>query len=172
MTAYEKIFLMNTLIGNSRISLDSEEFWPAMRNQAGLVVEETQEAFDETIDENLPNLIKEVADVMVTAIGLFQRLQLCGVDVSEALEIVCDNNLEKFHRTAEHANETLKSHQDAGTECLVRLTTLEDGSEYYAVLRKSDGKMLKPHDFVKVSMQEIADMSQKLSDAAKEEVGE
>lgn len=172
MTAYEKIFLMNTLIGNNGVSLNSEEFWPAMRNQTGLVVEETQEALDEAIDENLPNLLKEVADVMVTAIGLYQRLQVCGVDISEALELVCDNNLEKFHRTAEHANETLQHYTEQGVECLIRLTTLEDGSEYYAVLRKSDGKMQKPHDFVKVDLTEIAEMSQKLADAVEEEESE
>jgi hypothetical protein len=41
---------------------------------------------------------------------------------------------------------------------------MEDGVEYYAVIRKADGKMLKPHDFVGVDLSEIVGMVTKVSE--------
>jgi len=164
MTAYEKIFLLNTLIGNKGVRPLSPEFWSEVRNQTELVVEEAGETLDACIEEDMTELIDGVADIMVVAIGLFQKLQLCGIDIDEALQLVCDNNLEKFHSTAEHANETLESFREKGVETFVRLSTMEDGTEYYAVIRKSDGKMLKPHDFVGVDLSEVVSMAAKMSE--------
>lgn len=168
MTAYEKIFLFNTLIGHEGIQPDSEEFWTQIRNQTERVVEEVNETLDATIDQDMLELIDGVADIMVVAIGLYQKLQLCGVDVAEALERVCDNNLTKFHETEDHANETVKFYQDLDIETFVRLVTMEDGVEYFGVIRKSDGKLLKPHDFVGVDLTDIAEMAKKIGEAVAE----
>jgi hypothetical protein len=164
MTAYEKIFLLNTLIGNKGVKPLSEDFWTQVRNQTELVVEEAAETLDACIEEDTKELIDGVADVMVVAIGLFQKLQLCGVDIDMALDLVCNNNLEKFHKTAEHANETVDYYRAKEVETFVRLSTMEDGVEYYAVIRKGDGKMLKPHDFVGVDLSEIVEMVTKVSE--------
>ena len=40
MTPYEKIFLMNSIIGNVEPVVDTEEFWTQVRNQTERVVEE------------------------------------------------------------------------------------------------------------------------------------
>lgn len=168
MTSYEKIFLFNALMGHKGISPDTPEFWSQIRNQTDRVVEEASEASDEAVIEDIGNLMKEVADVMVTSIGLFQKLQLCGVDISEVLDRVCDNNLTKFHQDADHANETVRFYQEKGIETFVRLTTMEDGVEFYGVLRKSDEKLLKPHDFVGVDISDIIEMTEKLAEAVGE----
>lgn len=148
MTPYEKIYLLQLLIGHEVHHPTSDEFFDAVSYQAGLVLEEAQEALDEAIDRDLEKLTKEVADVMVTSIGLLQKLQRSGVPVDEVLDRICSANLDKFHRDADHANETVKFYQDQGIETFVRLVTLEDGSEYYGVIRKEDNKLMKPHDFV------------------------
>jgi|SRR5690554_7694700 len=171
-TPYSKIHLLNVLIGHEVPKPDTEEFWNYVRNQTELVLEESQEAHDEAIDQNLEKYISEVADIMVTAIGLYQKLQLAGVPIDKVLDRVCDKNLEKFHKTAEEANETVQFYTEKSVETFVRLTVLEDGSEYYAVIRKSDGKMLKPKGFEKATfgdiMEEIAENVKNWEDSASE----
>jgi hypothetical protein len=146
---------MNTLIGSEAIEKGSPEFWTQMRNQATLVVEESVEAFDETIEEDIGKLLKEVSDVMVTAIGLYQKLQDCGYPIEEALDKVCDNNLTKFHRNVDEANLSVKHHLAQGIETFVRMIQMDNGDEYFGIIRKSDGKLLKPYDYVKINTQDL-----------------
>jgi phosphoribosyl-ATP pyrophosphohydrolase len=154
MTAYEKIFLMNTLIGNEVVEKGSPEFWTQMRNQVALVVEESEEAFEEAIDEDINKLLKEVSDIMVTALGLYQKLQNCGYPIEEALDKVCDNNLTKFHRNVDEANLSVKHHHEQGLTTFVRMIQMDNGNEYFGIIRKSDGKLLKPYDYVKINTQD------------------
>jgi len=169
MTVYEKIFLFNNLIGNKGVRPLSEDFWEQVGNQSDRIVEEAAETYNAVADKDLTELVDGVADVMVVAIGLYQKLQLCGVDVSDALERVCDNNLTKFHDTPEYANETVKFYEEEGVAAFVRLTTMEDGDEFYSVIRESDKKLLKPHDFVGVDLSDIIEMTQQLSEVVEDE---
>lgn len=157
MTAYEKVYLMNTLIGSKPTEPNSPEFWQQIRNQVELVVEEVQETLDEAIDENLEALVGEVSDIMVTSLGLFQKLQMAGIPIEKILDRVCDKNLEKFHKTKESAYETMEFYREQDVETFVRMTVMEDGSEYYAIIRKSDGKMLKPKGFQKATFEDLVE---------------
>ncbi|QDP60412.1 MAG: hypothetical protein GOVbin1096_40 [Prokaryotic dsDNA virus sp.] len=157
MSAYDKIYLMNTLIGHQPVEPNTKEFWEQIRSQTELVLEETKETLDAAIDEDPQELLDGVADIMVTAIGLYQKLILSGYQTPEALERVCDNNLTKFHRDPEHANETLEYYKEQGIETFVRLVTMQDGTEYYGVINKESGKLLKPHDFVGVVLSDLVE---------------
>jgi len=156
MTPYEKIFLMNSIIGNKEPVVDTEEFWTQVRNQTERVVEEASETLDEAIEQNLEKLIGEVTDIMVVSIGLYQKLQLAGIDIDAALNRVCDKNLEKFFTDPEAANETVQYYTEKGVDTFVRHVTLNNGDEYYAVIRKADGKLLKPKGFESASYEDIA----------------
>lgn len=162
MTNFEKIYLFNTLCGRQAPLPNSPQFYVHVSNQASRVLEEVQETIDDSLDENLLGVIDGVADVMVTALGLYQQLQRCGVDVEEALSRVCDNNLTKFHRDPEEAQKTLEFYQKQNIETFVRMIKLEDGEEYYGVLRKSDQKLLKPYDFKSVDLFDIAQEARKI----------
>ena len=168
MSAYEMIFLFNTLAGHQGKPVETKEFWDDVRNQSERVKEESVETLDASIDEDLLALIDGTADNMVTAIGLYQRLQMCGVDIDGALADVCENNLSKFHIDPEEANKTLKHYEEQGVDVFVRHIALEDGLQYYVVLRKSDNKVLKPHDYVGVDLQKYVDDARKLGEAFKE----
>lgn len=159
MTPYEKIYLMNALMGHQQepFTGDVEKFWKQMDQQANLVNEETTETLDAIIDRDLEGFAKEVADVMVVAIGLYQKLHDAGINMIDVLDKVCDNNLEKFHRDSEHANETVKFYQDQGVDTFVRVVVMEDGQEYFAVIRKADNKMMKPHDFEKLLLSNLVE---------------
>lgn len=168
VTPYEKIFLMNNLMGHQGRVPESEQFWTEVRNQSERVVEEINETHDAIIDEDLQELIDGVADSVVTLIGLYQKLQLCGVDIDAAFDRICDNNLTKFHRDPEEANLTAKYYQDQGVEVLVVHTALDDGSQFYSVVRKSDRKLLKPYNYEKVDLTDIVENSKKLAKAIEE----
>lgn len=157
MSAYDKIYLMNTLIGHQPIEPNTEEFWKQIRSQTELVLEETKETLDAAIDEDPLELLDGVADIMVTAIGLYQKLILSGYETPEALDRVCDNNLTKFHRDPEEANKTVEFYTEKGVETFVRLVTMQDGTEYYGVINKESGKLLKPYNFVGVDLTDLAD---------------
>lgn len=148
MTAYESIYLLNSLIGNPEYHPDTDEFFNSVANQIGLVREELDEALDEAVDQDLEKLTKEVADVMVTSIGLLQKLQRSGVPIDEVLDRICEANLMKFHRDPDEANKTVEYYSGKGVETFVRAITMTDGTEYFAVIRKTDDKMLKPYNFV------------------------
>lgn len=153
MTAYESIYLFNSLIGNEEYHPDSDEFFNSVADQINLVGEEVVEALDEAIDQDLEKLTKEVADVMVTSIGLMQKLQRSGVPVDEVLDRICKANLAKFHRDPDEANKTVQHYSNKGVETFVRAVTLTDGSEYYAVMREGDNKLLKPYNFEGASVE-------------------
>lgn len=155
MTQFEKIYLFNSLIGQNPAQAGTEEFFNQVSNQTSLILEEVNETLDAAINRDLVEVIDGVSDIMVTAIGLYQKLQLSGVDIGEALHQVCDNNLKKFHRDPEEANKTVKFYQDQGVETFVRFHKMEDGSEYFAVIRKEDGKLMKPYDFEPVDLSNI-----------------
>lgn len=148
MTAYESIYLLNSLIGNPEYHPSTDEFFNSVANQIGIVQEEVSEALDEAVDQDLEKLTKEVADVMVTSIGLLQKLQRSGVPIDEVLDRICEANLRKFHRDPDEANKTVEFYNEKGIETFVRVVTLTNGEEYYAVIRVTDNKMLKPYNFV------------------------
>lgn len=156
MTPYEKIHLMNTLIGHKGVNPESSEFWKQIRNQTERVVEEVEETLDAAIDEDALELLDGISDIMVTAIGLYQKLQQCGYPVDEAFNRVCDNNLTKFHKDPNEANKTVEFYKNQGVETFVRLIRLESGEEFYSVIRKSDGKLLKPYNFEPVDLLDLA----------------
>ena len=155
MSAYEKIFLMNTLIGHKPIKPNTEEFWTQIRNQCERVTEEVDELFNAILDEDTEQVLDGISDAMVTVIGLYQKLAQCGYPVEEGLDRVCDNNLTKFHTDAEAANKTVQFYKDAGVETFVRFIKLDNGSEYYGVIRKADNKLMKPVDFQPVVLKDL-----------------
>lgn len=164
MTPYEKIYTMNTIMGYQPSKPNTDEFWTKIRNQAELVVEETSEALDAIIEQDPAQVLGEVSDIMVTALGLYQKLIASGYPIEEALHRVCDKNLEKFHSTDAEANETVKFYQDQGIETFVRLIVMEDGSEYYSVIQKGSNKMLKPKGLQKVTFDDLVEKIENIHD--------
>lgn len=162
-TAYEKIYKMNSLIGHRGGQPNTSEFWSQIRNQTERVVEEVNETLDAAIDEDTVGMLDGMSDILVTAIGLYQKLAQFGYPVEEALERVCDNNLTKFHETAEEANETVQFYRDFIVETFVRMVTLNNGEVYYSVIRKSDGKLLKPKYYQSVDLSDLANQVEKIA---------
>jgi hypothetical protein len=88
---YRKVQSFNELGGNlDNVTSDSRAL------QLDLIQEEyieTVEAFDK---RNAVEFVDGVVDMWVVVTGLIQKLEALGVDMEDAIDQVCDNNLSKF----------------------------------------------------------------------------
>lgn len=147
--AKEMAYKFNTIVG-------SDVSYETLAQKLERVDEEVRETFDalgaweeccgnrvispEDIDVNSKELLDGVVDIAYTLFGLMQIAEQLGYDVFGALEAVCKNNNEKFVKTIEEANETAVMYEEQGVAVDIRYNEEYD---VFAVVRKSDGKLLK-----------------------------
>lgn len=133
--AKEMAYKFNTIVG-------SDVSYETLEQKLARVDEEVQETIaaisHSVVDEK--ELLDGVVDIAYTLFGLMQITEQLGYDVEGALEAVCVNNDSKFVRTIEEANETAVIYEEQGIEVDIRYNEVYD---VFAVVRKSDGKLLK-----------------------------
>jgi hypothetical protein len=108
-----------------------------------------QEELDETkggVDlENDEEILDGAVDVLVVALGLVQKLEQLGFDVSGAMEAVAQNNLSKYPRNKEDAVKSLKP----GWSC-----EEYQGAQLW-VIKDENGKIRKPWNFKSVDLKQF-----------------
>ena len=129
----------------------AQETFERLERQLALVLEEVSETAVAIQDKDKSEILKEVLDVGVVWMGMVQILENAGYDVWAAARVVCDNNTSKIMDNIEDAVESVEKHFADGVEAYTD-TTEVDGTEYFSVRRKSDGKILKPYFFRKVDV--------------------
>jgi hypothetical protein len=115
-----------------------------IQRQYELILEETLEIKEKGIDQNnVKEVLDGCLDVMVTAFGLMQKLEILGVDMSTAMCDTATNNLSKFPSDAQEATETSIHHMKQGV-----FVTAEYNTEYEVfVVKNKQDKVMKPASF-------------------------
>lgn len=112
--------------------------------QYNLIAEETKEIKDKGIDQNnVKETLDGVIDVMVTALGLLQKLEHLGVDTNRAMKDTAENNLTKYPSKELTAIQTAQKYEEDGIP-----VTVEYNSNYELfVIKNWNDKVMKPIDF-------------------------
>jgi hypothetical protein len=112
--------------------------------QYNLILEETKEIKEKGIDKNnAKEVVDGVVDVMVTALGLMQKLELLGVDMNRAMRDTAHNNLTKFPSKELTAIQTAQMYEEDG----IAVTVEYDHNYELFVIKNFKDKVMKPIDF-------------------------
>ena len=132
-------YLFNELAGK-----DKQCSYRDIYQQAQLVHEETNEILCGVADNNPEEVLDGAIDVMVVTLGLMQKLEQLGVDVSKAMQKTAMNNFSKFPSDFVIAQESVAALKEKGVECRA-----EYNEEYELyVIKDANDKVRKPLDFV------------------------
>lgn len=124
----------------------------ALRNQVKFVSDEARE-LDDAEDWYISTgtgegeLVKEALDVLVTVVGVLQKMQNRGYDIEAAANEVGLNNLSKYPKTHEEAMQSLKDLADQGVNAYAGYNAAHDR---YVIRDCNTGKVRKPSAYVKV----------------------
>lgn len=112
--------------------------------QYKLILEETKEIKDKGIDQNnVKETLDGVIDVMVTTLGLLQKLEYLGVDTNKAMKDTAENNLTKYPSKELTAIQTAMMYEEDGIA-----VNVEYNSDYELfVIKNWNDKVMKPIDF-------------------------
>jgi hypothetical protein len=112
--------------------------------QYKLILEETKEIKEKGIDKNNAKEVLDGAiDVMVTALGLLQKLEYLGVDVNKAMRDTAYNNLTKYPSKEYTAIKTAQMYEEDGV-----MVDVQYNSEYELfVIKNWNDKVMKPIGF-------------------------
>jgi hypothetical protein len=123
---------------HNKTTLEDIEF------QYKLILEETKEIKDKGIDKNnVKEVLDGAIDVMVTALGLLQKLEHLGIDVNKAMRDTAYNNLTKYPSKELTAIQTAMMYEEEGS-----VVNVEYNSEYELfVVKNWNDKVMKPIGF-------------------------
>jgi hypothetical protein len=132
-------YAFNEIAGKDKLcTLKDIEF------QYNLILEETKEIKEKGIDKNNAKEVTDgVVDVLVTALGLVQKLEHLGVDMNKAMRDTAYNNLTKYPSDEYIAIQTAQMYEQDGVQ-----VTVEYNSEYELfVIKNMKDKVMKPVGF-------------------------
>lgn len=132
-------YAFNEIAGKDKLcTLKDIEF------QYNLILEETKEIKEKGIDcNNAKEVVDGVVDVLVTALGLAQKLERLGVDMNKAMRDTAYNNLTKYPSDERTAIETAIKYEQEGVQVQVQYN-----SEYELfVIKNLNDKVMKPVGF-------------------------
>ena len=132
-------YMFNRLAGKDKFVSHKD-----LTEQFKLIVEELKETCDGLAANNPEEVLDGTIDVMVTAIGLLQKLENLGMNVNKALLKTADNNLSKFPESEMIAIETAEMYERQGIDVVAEFKSKYD----VYVIKDSNDKVRKPSDFV------------------------
>jgi len=132
-------YAFNEIAGKDTLtSLKDIEF------QYNLILEETKEIKEKGIDKNnVKEVVDGVVDVLVTALGLAQKLEHLGVDMNKAMRDTAYNNLTKYPSDERTAIETAVKYEQEGVQVNVEYNS---ECELFVIKNMKD-KIMKPVGF-------------------------
>ena len=132
-------YAFNEIAGKDKlVTLKDIEF------QYNLILEETKEIKEKGIDKNnAKEVVDGVVDVLVTALGLAQKLENLGVDMNKAMRDTAYNNLTKFPNNEMSAIKTAQKYEQEGKQVYVEY---KSDCELFVIKDMKD-KVMKPIDF-------------------------
>ncbi len=133
-------YTFNRIAGN-----DKKLTYADLKFQTELLQEELNETYDSITIGNDEEILDGAIDVLVVALGLVQKLERLGFDVSGAMEAVAQNNLSKYPSNEEDAVKSL----EPGWSC-----TQDQGTSLW-VIKDGAGKIRKPWNFKSVDLSQF-----------------
>jgi len=134
---YEDVKAFNNLAGS-----DNSYAW--FKNQKKVLDEEVNKELFPAIDNNsVVDILDGAIDTIYVAMGIIQKLEALGIDVSKAIDQVCSDNLLKFPHTLEDAFSTVKFYNNKDINVYYEFNS--DYSKY--VIKDENGKIRKPFNF-------------------------
>lgn len=150
---YSEVNAFNYLKGWNENADYSPAVMPQLiEGQLERIQEELKETFKAHSEKDDVEILDGAVDILVTAVGLVQLLARTETDVFGAMREVARNNLMKFTEVLSKAEETRDHYKAKGEDCEVHVAYTDDKGSVYAVLRKSDGKLLKPVNHPRVEL--------------------
>ena len=131
---YNQVKKFNSVAGNlDNVTPES------VSNQLSFIYEELVETIDALEAGDDRELLDGCADLLVTVMGLMQKLDAAGFDVGQAIARVNENNLHKFNSTG--------NFQPPNTNAVYN-------KQYglFSFLHKETGKIMKPTNFLSVDL--------------------
>jgi hypothetical protein len=132
-------YLFNELAGK-----DKQCSYKDIYQQSLLINEEVNEILCGVTDNNPEEVLDGCIDVLVVTLGLMQKLEQLGVDVSKAMQKTAMNNFSKFPSDFMIAQESVVELKRKGVECRAEYNA---DYELY-VIKDANDKVRKPLDFV------------------------
>jgi hypothetical protein len=114
-----------------------------MCKQFSLITEELKETADGLNLNNPVEVLDGVVDVLVTTLGLLQKLESLGFNTQKALYDTALNNLSKYPTTEEDAILSAKLYEEKGETVNVTYNSNYD----LFVIKDDQDKVRKPHNF-------------------------
>lgn len=151
---YNQIIDWNKKAGVKDHEFGTLDWERAVELQSKLLVEEANETISAITHGHMIELLDGAVDTFVILSKLFDMLEKAGFDVEGAIQQIIDNNQKKVFNSfyeACDAKEKLEARDDK--EYYVETATL-NGLAFYTV-RREDGKIAKPVDFVAVELNEF-----------------
>lgn len=136
--AYKSVEDFNLLAGNLH-TVDEE----SIDAQVSFIFSELEETITAFEERDAVELADGCADIIVTAFGLMQKLEVAGFDMLSVLKKVCENNMEKFPLKGEF----LQYNKD------FTATLNKEFGRY--VIKDIQGKVRKHSNFVEVDIAEL-----------------
>lgn len=136
---------------NAISGADQEINRSSLFNQVMFVYDEAEELVNaaklyDSVSEKEGEIIKEALDVIVTAVGVLQKMQNRGYDIEAAANEVGLNNLTKYPKDDTIVKQTLKEYGDKKVTCFASYIPQYD----CWTIRDSQGKVRKPSGYVSV----------------------
>lgn len=148
----ESVVNWNLRCGNTPKVLYSPEYWESLKSQSLCMLEEAKELVAAVEAKDPVETLDAQADLQYVLDGL---VFLSQHDHDGAMEAVCQNNNLKYTDNYQEAVQRMFDiEKRTGDECYLRPSMVE-GKEWFAVVRKSDGKIMKQSNLPKVQLAEF-----------------
>ena len=142
----DKSCMFNDISGSS-----SNFTHTAIEQQLKMVLSEVDELVKAFNSEQPVNVAAEAVDVIVTVVGLPQKLNNAGLNTADVAYLIADKNLEKFPTVSQLSlvNRTIADYASKG---ITVKPTINQG--HYAI-KDQDGKCRKPLGFEPVDLSSV-----------------
>ncbi len=138
-------------VGRKFVPAYTFEFDRDVTVQSKFNLEEANEISDAAVISDYVEILDGVCDNLFTLAQLIGMLEAAGFDVDGAYKAVLDNNNTKVFNTFFEACEAKEKLEDRDDIEYFIETNYVDGLSYYVVVR-SDGKVMKPFNFIPVDL--------------------
>lgn len=148
----KKVSVFNHAVGNPP-SEDNNELLQQIVNQCTFLIEEVLEMKEAAKAGDWTSVLDAHADIRFVRDYLDDLCLAAGLKINKAFDLVCENNSEKFSSSKELVEkwQTEKAASDPELETYIAETEYE-GTTYYTLRRKDNGKVVKHNNFEAVDL--------------------
>lgn len=146
----KKVTQFNHAVNNAPSELD-HVLLEQIANQCTFLLEEVLEMKEAALAGDWTSVLDAHADIRFVRDYLDDLCVAAGLKINKAFDLVCENNSEKFSTSKELVEKWQEEKDPSKLETYIAETEY-DGTIYYTLRRKSDGKVQKYIGFPSVNL--------------------